>query len=137
MKWESSATLETRLEEVYHSELKGEIVWWIKENASTTNITPTRRDEKRHWVWRSTIPCRNFLETRLVNLREELDINNNSLLDVVQSKKNDWTTSSFLTGNIIISSRKIYEKFRRHNCRFSHYLDRTKLLHLIPTHQTR
>ena len=31
MKWESSATLETRLEEVYHSELKGEIVGGSKK----------------------------------------------------------------------------------------------------------
>lgn len=60
MKWELSATLETHLEEVYHSKLKSEIVRWIRKNTNTINMKPNCRDEKRNWVWRSTIPAGTF-----------------------------------------------------------------------------
>ena len=60
MKWELSATLETRLEEVHHSKLKREIVRWIRKNTNTINVKPNCRDEKRNWVWRSTIPAGTF-----------------------------------------------------------------------------
>ena len=73
-------------------------------------------------------PFRNHVSS----LREELDIKNNILLDVVQSKKNDWIAHGFLTRNFFISSGKIYENFKRHSCRFSYYLAQTNLLHWIP-----
>ena len=73
-----------------------------------------------------------FFRNQISSLREELDIKNNFLLDVVQSKKNDSTTHGFLTRYIFISARKIYEKFKHHNCKFFHYLAWTKL-HLAIT----
>ena len=77
-------------------------------------------------------PLLEMFRNQISSLSAKLGINKNFLLDVVQSKKNDRATHGFLTRNTMISSRKIHEKFRCHNHRFSHYLARTELLHWIP-----